>query len=224
MDASEEVIKFWDEYPCGRNTGSIEEESRWRYGRENWIPGIISKYFTNKEILEIGCGAGVDSYNISFVAKHLVALEPSKSSIKLAKKYSADRNNVTFVNDRVENINKIFKKKEFDIVYCYGVLHHVINTEKAIRDIHNLLKEDGLAIIMIYNKYPLRYVREAMRFFRWFVSDTLDGGGTRYIELTRCPVWKTYTEKEIRRMFRDYSSLEIKKVKYGLFSIVFAKR
>ncbi|RKY32731.1 MAG: hypothetical protein DRP74_01965 [Candidatus Omnitrophota bacterium] len=46
-----------------------------------------------------------------------------------------------------------FKKDLFDIIYCYGVLHHTADAKKNFSKPINLLNPNGLAVIYVYEKF-----------------------------------------------------------------------
>ena len=74
-------------------------------------------------------------------------------SLKLGKKFAIDNDikNVSFVNGDI--FEDPFREKSFDIVWSSGVLHHTKNSKEAFKIISNWLKEDGLIVIGLYNKF-----------------------------------------------------------------------
>ena len=59
--------------------------------------------------------------------------------------------NLTFVNGDI--FDEIFHKESFDYIVCNGVLHHTGDTYKAFDSIVRYLKNDGLVLVGLYNKY-----------------------------------------------------------------------
>jgi cyclopropane fatty-acyl-phospholipid synthase-like methyltransferase len=40
----------------------------------------------------------------------------------------------------------------FDTAYSFGVLHHILNVESAMKEISRILKPDGVGVFMVYIK------------------------------------------------------------------------
>jgi len=49
-------------------------------------------------------------------------------------------------------MNNISKIEKFDIVLCMGVLHHLSNPSKGLRNILSVLKKDGTIFLYLYGK------------------------------------------------------------------------
>jgi len=102
----------------------------------------------NKRIMEVGTGSGRILKNlIKFSPKHLTGVEPS-NAIKVAKK-NIGLNKVTFLNIKGEDIN--FNEK-FDFIFSLGVIHHIPQYEKVLKNISKSLKKNGKFIIWVYGK------------------------------------------------------------------------
>jgi SAM-dependent methyltransferase len=105
------------------------------------------KNIKNKVIAEIGIGSGRIIKNLqSYNPKNIYAIEPSRA-IQIAKKNLSKHNNIKFIKIKCENIH--FKKK-FDFIFSLGVIHHIPNSVKACKKIHNALKENGSFIMWLY--------------------------------------------------------------------------
>ena len=101
----------------------------------------------NKRIMEVGTGSGRILKNlIKFSPKHLTGVEPS-NAIKVAKNIGL--NKVTFLNIKGEDIN--FNEK-FDFIFSLGVIHHIPQYEKVLKNISKSLKKNGKFIIWVYGK------------------------------------------------------------------------
>lgn len=49
--------------------------------------------------------------------------------------------------EKVSNIRRRVYESKFDVVLCFGVLHHIQNPHKVLKDLSNFLKEDGLLLL-----------------------------------------------------------------------------
>jgi ubiquinone/menaquinone biosynthesis C-methylase UbiE len=50
-----------------------------------------------------------------------------------------------------------FADGSFDLVYSHGVLHHTPDTQRAINEVHRVLKPGGVAMVMLYHKSSYNY-------------------------------------------------------------------
>lgn len=99
----------------------------------------------NWDVLEIGCGNGngaklIDKY-FHPIKIHGIDLDPKM--IKLTTGF--DNNKFDF---RVGDVTKLqFKSNSLNGIFDFGVLHHVANWEKAIRELHRVLCKGGYVFI-----------------------------------------------------------------------------
>jgi len=52
-----------------------------------------------------------------------------------------------------------FREDSFDIIWCYGVLQHLLSAEReiAIREFRRILKGEGILFIEVFGKEDMRY-------------------------------------------------------------------
>lgn len=101
-----------------------------------------SKLKKNKKILEIGCGNGAFTKLIIkyFDPDKIIATDFDERLISYAdKKYANSR--VVFSQEDGENLS--FQDNEFDAVIFNGVIHHIINWQKALQELKRVLKPGG---------------------------------------------------------------------------------
>jgi len=95
--------------------------------------------------LEIGCGVGVGAEVIAeqFGAKKVIAADIDPEQIELAKKKLLPEFNEK-IEFKVEDAMALDEPDEtFDAVFSFGVLHHMENWRKAVREISRVLKRGG---------------------------------------------------------------------------------
>lgn len=97
----------------------------------------------NKEILDLGCGAGESSVYFALKGARCVASDYSPGMLQAARRL-AEKYKVRIVTTRLDAMCIDFPADTFDIVYAANLLHHV-NTEKALVEIHRVLKPGGIA-------------------------------------------------------------------------------
>lgn len=119
------------------------------------------------KILDIGCGncrnllpfakKGFDCYGIDFSNEML------SSAGRYSKKYGFK---VKLKNALAEKLP--FPKSSFSYCLSIALLHHLDKKaqEKAVKEMHRILKPKGIALIAVWNKYPLSiFVKQ--RYIKW---------------------------------------------------------
>ena len=96
---------------------------------------------------DMGCGSGRWAKFVAPKVGILHCIDPSKA-IKVAKKNLKNFNNIKFHQKSLENSGLKIKSQDFG--YSLGVLHHVPNTENAIRSCSELLKPGAPLLLYIY--------------------------------------------------------------------------
>jgi ubiquinone/menaquinone biosynthesis C-methylase UbiE len=110
---------------------------------------------TGKTILDAGCGSGYSSEIVSkeFTPAQLIAFDLMPQHIKMAKKRGLEAN--FFVGD----VTKIdLPSNTFDAVFIFGILHHVPEWRKALREIARVLKSEGVLLVEEVNREGVDFV------------------------------------------------------------------
>lgn len=102
---------------------------------------------------DIGCGSGRWAQFVSRRVWELHCVEPSES-IEVARRNLAACHNVVFHNDTVENVN--LENASFDFGYSLGVLHHVADTEGAVRRCVGFLRVGAPLLLYLYYNFENR--------------------------------------------------------------------
>ena len=99
--------------------------------------------YTNKTILDLGCGIGCFTFELSKKAKKVVGIDISKKVIDYAKKNNLKENIQYYVND-ITRLNEI--NESFDIVFSDMVFNYIENYDKLLKSIFDHLNENGTLI------------------------------------------------------------------------------
>jgi len=154
------IAAYWDEHihdlaittqPVG-SPGFFRQLDDYRYDKLNYLPRIVDfSAFQGKKVLEVGCGAGIDLVRFACAGAVVTGIDLSKNAIDLAQK-NIEQNGLIadlyVMNGEVMQ----FHDNSFDVVYAHGVLQYTADTHKMISEIYRVLKPDGEAILMVYNR------------------------------------------------------------------------
>jgi len=100
----------------------------------------------NKVILEIGCGDGSGSQSIQkyFHPKKIHGIDLDPCMIEVADRRKGSQN-VSFSVGDIEKLK--FKNNQFDAIVDFGIIHHVPNWKKGLKELKRVLKTDGELIL-----------------------------------------------------------------------------
>lgn len=100
-----------------------------------------------KIILDAGCGMGRYTRIAGQMGGEVIGIDLSWSVLKAHQKTS-DNPFVHIIQGDLLNLP--FRKKQFDIIYSLGVLHHTPDPRKAFINLSACLKEKGIMSIWVY--------------------------------------------------------------------------
>lgn len=133
----------------------FEKQAAERYRLESYIPDF-AKFddWQGKRVLEIGVGLGADYQRFVESGAMITGVDLTSRAIELTEQRltAFDLSSDLHVAD-AENLT--LPSNEFDLVYCWGVIHHSPKPERVVQQIHRVLKPGGTARVMIYNNWSL---------------------------------------------------------------------
>ncbi|MDD6093534.1 MAG: class I SAM-dependent methyltransferase [bacterium] len=117
------------------------------------MPAIYNELpdLKGKKVLDLGCGFGNNCTKaIELGASYVLGTDISKNMIELAEK-SNKNNKIKYKVIGMEDISKIDEK--FDLVISSLAFHYVENYDKLLKDIYNLLNDNG--ILLFSQEHPI---------------------------------------------------------------------
>lgn len=116
------------------------------------MTGLKPEWFQGKRVIDIGCGLGRFTYGLLSLGAHVTSCDASTAALKRVVALCEPYQNrlKTF---QTNLINDQLPKEEFDLAFCFGVVHHTGNTYLATKKVCNAAKIGGKVFLMVYG-YP----------------------------------------------------------------------
>jgi SAM-dependent methyltransferase len=116
---------------------------------QDYFNGIDLQSLRRARVLDAGCGMGRHARQLAPYVDRLVAIDFSRA-IDAAARNVRDLPNVTCVQADLTRLP--IADGEFDFVYSMGVVHHLANTEDAVRGLVGKLRPGGRLRLYLYWK------------------------------------------------------------------------
>ncbi len=150
----------------------------------------------SKDVLEIGCGIGLDALEYVKNGANVTAIDISPVCIDLAMRYFAYHH----LPGRVEIANAEelpYSDNQFDVVVARQILMFTPDTERAVHEIYRVLKPGGKVLVLLHNRHS------------WYALFAKLTGTNMIAETKDPPVNKLHSQKEARKLFERFLELRI---------------
>ncbi|CAM3508907.1 methyltransferase domain-containing protein [Zobellia roscoffensis] len=112
---------------------------------------------SNERILDLGCGSGELTFDISGLVKMVMGLDKSPEMIAKAKY------NFPSVNFEVADAANFKVEEKFDAIFSNAALHWVVQYEEAIASMYQALCTGGRIVVEFGGKNNIRTISDALR-------------------------------------------------------------
>jgi len=191
---------------------AYEQKRHFRYALQDYMQGFFGfDQLVGRRVLEIGSGSGIDTAEMVRHGAQVISLDFSPLACKATKLLlrEARLDGDVIMGDAT---NLPFKGQHFDVIYSYGVIHHIPNVWEVLEEAHRCLRENGLFMGMVYNRDSLLYAYSLI-YLHGIKEGLLTEGMTEQKIASRFserkgenPYTKCYTQDELRdllcRFFR----------------------
>lgn len=148
---------FWD-----RNAGRYDRFMRKDRAAYEKMYGLIRPVVKGKTVLELAAGTGPIAKNIVNAAAHIEATDASVEMIAEAKR----NNQSAKLHFSVQDMFRLpYADKSFEAVIVSNALHIVPQPEKALAEIHRILRDDGVLIAPTFTHAENSFFGNSKAFF-----------------------------------------------------------
>ena len=148
---------FWD-----RNAGRYDRFMRKDRAAYEKMYGLIRPVVKGKTVLELAAGTGLIAKNIVNAAAHIEATDASAEMIAEAKRDTRSAK----LHFSVQDMFRLpYADKSFEVVIVSNALHIVPQPEKALAEIHRVLRDDGVLIAPTFTHAENSFFGNSKAFF-----------------------------------------------------------
>ena len=176
----QEHKNFWD-----KNAGRYDRFMRKDRAAYEEMYALIWPVVKGKTVLELATGTGLIAKSIVNAAAHIEATDASVGMIAEAKR----DNQSAKLHFSVQDMFRLpYAGKSFDVVIVSNALHIVPQPEKALAEIHRVLKDDGVLIAPTFSHAGNSFSGKVRAFF---------------MKLAGFPLHSKWTSEEYLRFLRQ---------------------
>jgi SAM-dependent methyltransferase len=225
VDAStRQVIRYYEEsdrelaqrylrerYP-GFTLEYFEAALRHRYELYPHIPEFTDfAAFAGRDVLEVGVGQGADHYMFAHHGARLSGIDLTQKHCDITRLFLETFGFESWLA-RADARALPFPSRSFDHVYSCGVLLLLPDIERAIAEIHRVLRPGGHATIMLYNKRSVHYWLKTRLYYGWALNENAMIGPANvrdwYTDGIGYPQTHYYSRSDLRRLFAAFDHVE----------------
>jgi len=129
---------FWNRFAGIYDLFMSKDRKAYKIIVDRMIPHIYQK-----KVLEVATGTGLIARELAPYTDSMVAVDYAEGMINQAKRKCQDPHLTFMVADA---LNLPFEDQSFDVVIISNTLHIISDPEKTLKEIHRVLKDDGLLI------------------------------------------------------------------------------
>ena len=153
----QEHKNFWD-----KNAGRYDRFMRKDQAAYDEMYALIRPVVKGKTVLELATGTGLIAKNIVNAAAHIEASDTSAEMIREAKR----RNHSAKLYFSVQDMFCLpYADESFEVVIVSNALHIVPQPEKALAEIHRVLRDDGVLITPTFTHAENSFFGNSKAFF-----------------------------------------------------------
>jgi 2-polyprenyl-3-methyl-5-hydroxy-6-metoxy-1,4-benzoquinol methylase len=130
---------------------NILNNEKWKNNVEEYILDELSisrDQIKNKTVIDVGCGGGRWTYGFAKLGCNVTAVDVSEGPVKITKGFVPTAE--VLVSNLFELPEKL-KGRTFDIIWCWGVIHHTENPKRAFETLLKLMNQQSILHLYVYS-------------------------------------------------------------------------
>ena len=114
---------------------------------------IRPEWFKGKDVLDAGCGNGRWAIGFAELGAYVTAVDLNSNAVEETRKDLAPYQVPTeFHAAPLEELTSLFGGRQFDLVWCWGVLHHCRSFTRAFQGVCQAVKDGGVLYLYLYGR------------------------------------------------------------------------
>jgi ubiquinone/menaquinone biosynthesis C-methylase UbiE len=230
--ARQNAVRQWTAHPCGAVAGdehTLEyflEVERVRYEAQPWQrPLLRFERYGGQRVLEIGVGLGTDLVQFAKAGALCHGVDVTDRHLVLTERNFALRGLQVDLK-RCDATRIEYPDASFDVVYSFGVIHHIPDAAAVVHEIERVLKPGGRCVAALYHKGSFFHLYMVLvrglllgRLFRLGydgLMSTVEAGADG---VQTKPYVKVYSRREVRRLLSGFRvvRIDVRHVEIGRF-------
>ena len=139
---------------------------------------IRPEWFKGKDVLDAGCGNGRWAIGLAELGANVSVVDINENAVEETRKVLAPYPVRTeFYVAPLEDLSRVLPGRRYDLVWCWGVLHHCRSFTRSFREVSQAVKDMGLLYLYLYGRETrpleddLELFKERVRFQVMFGED-----------------------------------------------------
>lgn len=154
------VRAYWDHHihdlditrhPVG-SRGFFDDLDQYHFEKLHHLLRLVDfDGYAAREVLEVGCGAGVDLARFAKGGAVVTGVDLAPSAIELARANFAQQQ-LTGAFHVADGERLPFPDASFDFVFAHGVVQYTTDPKRLVEECRRVLRPGGEAIFQVYNR------------------------------------------------------------------------
>lgn len=180
-----------------------------------YLAGYVDASLAGRRVLEVGLGFGTLGQLLAERASEYHGVDIAAEPVSLMRR----RLEMSGLGDpdRIVQASALalpFEDASFDDVFSIGCLHHTGDLERAVDEVHRVLKPGGTAVVMLYYRYSVRQLVQPLRAltsrdWRRAFKERVSGLYDQDREGTSAPHTEYVSRRDARALFNRFSSVAV---------------